>query len=63
MGTDFCFPGWTEKLSSLCETRGSANGVVFRYEEIANGEHFWRSPKAARQLVEKIRFFLSEILE
>ncbi|TEY71128.1 hypothetical protein BOTCAL_0101g00220 [Botryotinia calthae] len=54
---------WTEKLSSLCKARGSANGVVFRYEEIANGEHFWRSPKAARQLVEKIRFFLSEILE
>ncbi|KAK6613834.1 putative acid phosphatase [Botrytis cinerea] len=54
---------WTEKLSSLCKTRGSANGVVFRYEEIANGEHFWRSPKAARQLMEKIRFFLSEILE
>ncbi|KAF7959136.1 hypothetical protein EAE96_002652 [Botrytis aclada] len=54
---------WTEKLLSLCKSRGSANGVVFRYEEIANGEHFWRNPKAARQLVEKISLFLSGILE
>ncbi|TGO68107.1 hypothetical protein BOTNAR_0030g00290 [Botryotinia narcissicola] len=54
---------WTEKLLSLCKSKGSANGAVFRYEEIANGEHFWRNSKAARQLVEKTSFFLSKILE
>ncbi|KAB8302126.1 hypothetical protein EYC80_005574 [Monilinia laxa] len=57
------FERWTEKLSSICRSRDSEHGVTFRYEEIANGEHFWRSPQAAGELRERIRAFLLEILE
>ncbi|KAF7856056.1 hypothetical protein EAF04_010012 [Stromatinia cepivora] len=56
------FERWTEKLSGICKSKESENAITFRCEEIANGEHFWRNSTAARELKEKIRRFLVEIL-
>ncbi|KAJ8070131.1 hypothetical protein OCU04_000523 [Sclerotinia nivalis] len=56
------FERWTEKLSSICKGREPGSAITFRYEEIANGEHFWRNSTAARELKENIRRFLVEIL-
>ncbi|KAA8577113.1 hypothetical protein EYC84_007116 [Monilinia fructicola] len=55
------FERWADKLSSICKSRDSEHRVAFRCEEIAHGEHFWRSPQAARELRESIRSFLLEI--
>ncbi|RAL62963.1 hypothetical protein DID88_004051 [Monilinia fructigena] len=51
------FERWTEKLSNICRSRDSEYGVTFRYEEIADAEHFWRSPQAAGELRGRIRGF------
>ncbi|CAD6448284.1 8ff88f70-bc29-41f3-9d37-a353152a37b6 [Sclerotinia trifoliorum] len=56
------FERWTEKLSGICKGREPGNATTFRYEEIANGEHFWRNSTAARELKENIRRFLVKIL-
>ncbi|KAI9650454.1 hypothetical protein NHQ30_000469 [Ciborinia camelliae] len=51
------FERWTEKLSGICQSREPVNGITFRYEEIAHGDHFWRNAEAARELKGKIRDF------
>lgn len=56
------FERWTEKLSRICKSREPGSTMTFRYEEVANGEHFWRNSTAARELKENIRRFLVEIL-
>ncbi|ESZ99210.1 hypothetical protein SBOR_0417 [Sclerotinia borealis F-4128] len=56
------FERWTEKLSSICKSRGLGSETTFRHEEIADGDHFWRNYRATSELRETIREFMLEIL-